>query len=219
MSVRLHLGDCRDLLATLDAQSVDAVICDPPYGMQHRSGFGASWHETHIAGDRDTTLRDEMIAWADARGVSWAMFGSWKVPTPPSARAVLIWDKGPASGMGDLSMPWKSSWEEIAIGGDAWKGKRSEGVLRGHVQVSWESKGRKHPHQKPVSLIKELLRKLPDATTIFDPFMGSGTTGVAWCVKAGLSFIGAEIDPAYFAIAERRIAEAATPLFHDIGVL
>jgi DNA modification methylase len=74
------------------------------------------------------------------------------------------------------------------------------------MQVSWESKGRQHPHQKPVTLIESLLAKLPDKT-ILDPFMGSGTTGVA-CANLGRKFIGIEIERKYFDIACERIAAA-----------
>ena len=67
---------------------------------------------------------------------------------------------------------------------------------------------KQHPTQKPLSLIKKLVCEFTnEGDTILDPFMGSGTTGVA-CVQTGRNFIGIEIDPTYFAIAERRIKEA-----------
>ena len=67
---------------------------------------------------------------------------------------------------------------------------------------------KQHPTQKPLALIKELILSCTlEGDTVLDPFMGSGTTGVA-CVQTGRNFIGIEIDPAYFAIAEKRIAEA-----------
>jgi DNA modification methylase len=117
--------------------------------------------------------------------------------------------------MGDLSMPWKPSWELIYIRGNAWRGARDEGVLRGHVQVPWETQfkglgdreARSHPHQKPISLIEALLQKLPNEFTVLDPFMGSGTTGVA-CARLGRRFIGIEIEERYFDIACRRIEAA-----------
>jgi len=66
----------------------------------------------------------------------------------------------------------------------------------------------KHPTQKPISLMSDIIKYSSNVNdTVFDPFIGSGTTGVA-CVQLGRNFIGCEIDPKYFAIAEKRIAEA-----------
>lgn len=201
---RLILGDCREVLPTLG--SVDAVITDPPYGISHASNHGASWERTTIANDQDTSVRDWVAEWAGMRPAIY--FGTWKTPPPPSAKACVVWDKGPAFGMGDLSMPWKPSFELIYIAGDGWSGDlRGEGVLRGSVVVSWESKGRVHPHQKPVWLAEHFIERVPTAATILDPFMGSGTTGIA-CVRRGRSFIGMEVDPQHFDNACKRIEAA-----------
>lgn len=204
--VKLIHGDCMDVLPSLVGK-VDALVTDPPYGITHMTSHGASWQNTQIANDQNTMARDSVVEWAEERGIPWVCFGTWKQNAPDATRATLVWDKGPAFGMGDLSFPWKGSWEEIYIGGPGWKGKRDEGVIRGHLVVSWESKGRVHPHQKPESLIRYLLGKLTDANVILDPFMGSGTTGVA-CVQTGRRFIGIEIDATHFATAQRRINEA-----------
>jgi DNA modification methylase len=125
----------------------------------------------------------------------------------------LVWDKGEAAGMGDLSIPWKPNYDFIYIFGRTWNGKRNSSILRS-INISRISMGRMHPHEKPVSLVRQLIDKLPVECTIFDPFMGSGTTGVA-CVQLGRNFIGCEIDPKYFAIAEKRIKQAQLqePLF------
>jgi DNA modification methylase len=204
------------ILPEIEAGSVDAVVFDPPYGIdlniRGQAGRQASWAGTTIHGDSDTAVRDFVIAWATERGLPWAAFGTWKRPKPKDCRTVLVWDKGPAFGMGDLSIPWKSSWEEIYIGGDGWEGHRGEGVLRGHQVVSWETKGRCHPNQKPVSLITCLLSKLPHARTILDPTAGSGSTGVA-CLKAGLDAILIDSDERWMPVASRRLREAETPLF------
>jgi len=201
--VTLWLGDCRDILPTLG--KVDAVVTDPPYGIAHSSNHGASWQRTQIANDHDTTARD-MVADLFGEGPA-VFFGTWKTPPVSTARACVVWDKGPAFGMGDLSMPWKPSWELAYICGKGWSGARGEGVLRGSVVVSWESAGRCHPHQKPVWLAEHFIQRLPLAEVIMDPFMGSGTTGVA-AVKLGRKFIGIEIEPTYFDIACRRIEQA-----------
>ena len=197
----LYLGDCLAVLPTLGP--VDAVVTDPPYGISHSSNYGASWQGRQIASDQDTTARD--LALAPFPNV--AAFGTWKTPPIDGTKGCLVWDKGPAFGMGDLSFPWKGSWELIYVRGRIWKGSRDEGVLRGHIQVSWESAGRAHPHAKPVSLICALLGKIPHKATILDPFMGSGTTLVA-CARLGRKGIGIEISEDYFEIACRRVEEA-----------
>lgn len=211
--IDLRLGDCLEILPTLADNSVDAVITDPPYGINHSSNHGATWQGISINGDEDTKLRDFIIAKYSNKPM--AIFGNWKNLRPNGAKGVLIWDKGAASGMGDLSFPWKMSWEEIYIYGNNWRGYRDEGVLRSHLVITWESLGRKHPHEKPVSLIKHIIDKLPKDITILDPFMGSGTTGVA-CVQTGRNFIGIEIEPKYFEIAEKRIKEAQLQIRMEI---
>jgi len=119
---------------------------------------------------------------------------------------MLVWDKGPASGMGDLSFPWKASFEFIYIGGKGWSGFRDEGVIKNCWIVTRASMGRVHPNEKPVDLLRHICEKAP-GNTILDPFMGSGTTGVA-CARLGRKFIGCEIEPRYFDIACRRIEAA-----------
>lgn len=72
-----------------------------------------------------------------------------------------------------------------------------------------------HPNEKPLDLLVRLVESYAaPGDTVLDPFMGSGTTGVA-CVRTGRRFIGVEISPEYYRIAERRIAaeQARTPLF------
>jgi DNA modification methylase len=205
-------GDCLEVLGRIPDQSVSAVITDPPYGIGYATNFSvrgvaASWRGKRIANDDDTAARDFVLGWARERALSWACFGSWKIPKPAGVRGVLIWDKGPAFGMGDLSFPWKASWEEIYIGGPGWSGHRDEGVLRGHVVVSWESGGRTHPNEKPVSLLQSLISKLPPGDLILDPFGSSGTTAVA-ALHEGRRCLIVEKDPGYCDIIRRRVAEA-----------
>jgi DNA modification methylase len=201
--VTLWHGDCREVIPTL--HGVDAVLCDPPYGIRHKTSRGATWEGKEIAGDGDTVLRDWV--WQTFADKPRAMFGiSWRQPPPPDVRTVLIWDKGPAFGAGDLRMPWKPSWEEIYIGGTGWRWHRDEGVLRGPCVVSWESKGRVHPHQKPTWLFARLIEKLPEARTILDPFAGSGTTLLA-AAEAGRQSVGVEVDDGYCAKAVARLEQ------------
>ena len=206
----LYQGDCLQVMPALG--KVDAVLTDPPYGISHASNHGASWNGRQIASDHDTSARDAVAALVD--GAAGVFFGTWKTPPIANARGCVVWDKGPAFGMGDLAFPFKPSFELAYICGAGWLGERGQGVLRGPVQVSWEnhqnipdSERRKHPHQKPVWLMEYFLEKLPNAETILDPFMGSGTTGVA-CVNLGRKFIGIEMDPDYFDICVKRITDA-----------
>jgi DNA modification methylase len=219
--VTLYNADCLQMLPGL--VGVDAVVTDPPYGINYKTGHlpktmpddtYSTSGRGDIAGDNDTAARDWVAAWAAENKLPCAMFGTWKVERPKQTRAVLIWNKGPAFGMGDLSFPWKPSFEEIYIMGEGWEGRRDEGILS-FSSVSRISMGRAHPNMKPVSLMKHLIQKLPKALTILDPFMGSGTTGVA-CVQTGRNFIGIEIDPGYFAIAEKRIKQAQLQMRMDI---
>ena len=213
---RLILGDCLECLPLLAA---DAVVTDPPYGYNYESNHAAktttaAWMNTTIANDHDTSARDAVLTWADNR--PWLSFGSWRIPKPAGVRGVLVWDKGPASGMGDLSFPWKGSWEEIYVGGKGWAGSRDEGVLKGHWVVTRASMGRTHPNEKPVSLMRELMKKLSRGCTVVDPFMGSGTTGVA-AVHLGLRFVGVEMHRPYFDEACMRIENAyrQAPIFQE----
>jgi DNA modification methylase len=204
----LYLGDCLEILPTLAQagileQSETVTVTDPPYGINHSSNHGASWQRTQIRNDESTATRDAALEGFE----NVAAFGTWKTPPITDCKATLVWDKGPAFGMGDLSFPWKPSFELVYVRGSLWSGRRDEGVLRGEVQVSWESKGRVHPHQKPPGIIAMILEKLPRSSTILDPFMGSGTTGVA-CANLGRKFIGIEIEPKYYDIACRRISDA-----------
>lgn len=198
----IYHGDCREVIPQLEP--VDLVLTDPPYGMAYSSNHGASWEGTQINGDSDTGLRDFVLSFYAEMPI--ACFGTWKVQRPESIRAVLIWDKGPAFGMGDLQFPWKPSFEEVYILGKGWSGKRDEGVLKGHIQVSWESKGRCHPNQKPISLMKYLISRQPKAKTVLDPFMGSGTTLRA-AKDLAIKSIGIEIEEKYCKLAIERLRQ------------
>jgi DNA modification methylase len=202
----LYLGDCREILPTLG--KVDAVVTDPPFGIDYQSGHAtdALWSGGRvIANDKCTSARDSALSLVG--DVPMLVFGSRRAPEPAGTRMVLTWDKGPALGMGALDLPWKPSSEEIYVIGRGFVGERDEGAVIYCPPVqSMAKNGRVHPNEKPVALLQRLIRKLP-VGTILDPFMGSGTTGVA-CVKLGRKFIGIEIEPKYFDIACKRIEAA-----------
>jgi len=186
-------------------ENVGGVIMDPPYGIAYKTGqrnINTPW-QGEIKGDKDSSLRDAVLQITS--GIPALVFGSRKIKEPAGTRMVLTWDKGPALGMGDLSLPWKPTSEEIYVIGCGFIGSRDEGsVLYCPPVQSMAKNGRVHPNEKPVDLILRLMRKTP-GDTILDPFMGSGTTGVA-CARLGRKFIGIEIEPKYFDIACERIA-------------
>lgn len=207
---RLILGDCLQVMPGLGR--FDAVVTDPPYGIDYQSGYStdALWKGgRRIANDHDTSARDAfLLSWASTQATPCLVFGSRSKPTPSGCRMVLVWDKGPALGMGALDLPWKPSSEEIYVIGKGFIGQRDESnVIYCPPVQSMAKNGRLHPNQKPVALIERLLRKCPEGA-ILDPFMGSGTTLVA-CQRMGRCGTGIELDPDYFEIACRRVDEAA----------
>jgi DNA modification methylase len=193
----LFQGDCRDVLLAALAKA-DVVVTDPPYGVAFNCGWKNKFQGVSIQNDTNTTARDFVVERLDNRPA--ILFGSWKIEKPRGTRLTLIWDKGTV-GMGDLAVPWFPCTEEIYVLGSGFVGTRTSAVMR-HV-VRNDS----HPTEKPVGLMVELLQKCDPDWTILDPFMGSGTTGVA-CAKLGRKFIGIEIEDRYFSIACRRIEDA-----------
>lgn len=198
----MYCGDFRDAVDI----KFDAMIVDPPYGMDYKSGFGSrEWGDGSIHGDITTEIRDAAIEMAS--GKPCLVFGTWKVNRPMGINMLLIWDKGGALGMGDLSIPWKPQHEEIyVIGNTGYQGKRTSDVLRYAPVQSMAKNGRVHPMQKPEGLMHELVSKTV-GDVVFDPTMGSGSTGVA-AVKQGREFVGFEIDPKMFDIACERLRQA-----------
>lgn len=87
------------------------LLTDPPFGINHASSYGASWENTSIANDHSVEARDWVLT--HLKFIPAILFGTWKMPRPSNVRQVLVFDKGPAFGMGDLSFPWKNSFEEI----------------------------------------------------------------------------------------------------------
>ncbi len=191
----LILGDCRDVLPTLG--KVDAVLTDPPYGIAKlwageqagKNGKSRLW-----VGDNswDEQTIPEAVSAARALAGKSIIWGGNYYDLPPS-RGYLVWDKMQEFSNADSELAW-CSWNQTP---------RTYRYTRAQLI----SEGKEHPTQKPLRLMQWCLGFLPDAQTILDPFMGSGTTGVA-CANLGRTFIGIEREPTYFDIAVRRIEEA-----------
>lgn len=184
----LYLGDCLEVMPHLG--TFDAVVTDPPYGLGKRMQGGTWGAQDHNSG----FLRWDLEApnWLpDAIGDTQAIvWGGNYLPFPPS-RCWLIWNKiNAVPTMADFEQAWTNLDRPS---------KRLD-LPVGRVEFG-------HPTQKPLRLMEWCLGFIPDAQTILDPFMGSGTTGVA-CVNLGRKFTGIELDPDYFEIACKRIEEA-----------
>lgn len=195
--VTLYHGDCRVITDWLTA---DVLVTDPPYGYDHASNWEGPYKNQPIQQDESVTTRDAALTmWADKPAL---VFGSWKSTQPTGTRAVLVWDKGLASGMGDLKIPWKPNWEAIYVLGTGFHGTRDSGIITGNV-VTWASKGRDHPMQKPEGLLLKLLDKCPPGM-VADPFAGSGTS-LAAAKRLGRRAIGVEIEERYCELTARRL--------------
>lgn len=195
--VRLYCGDCREILPRLSG--IDAVVTDPPYAMGdalHRPGDteGNSWRKQFAAGRPtwDEPVGDVIDAMIGL-GVPTIIWGANHYAVPPS-RAWLVWDK--------VSRGWTSGYCELA-----WTNLDQPIRAFDYARCELASEGKEHPTQKPQPLMEWCMGFVPEACVVLDPFMGSGTTGVA-AVRTGRKFIGIEIDERYCEIAMRRIREA-----------
>lgn len=194
----LYLGDCRDILLTL--QRVDAVVTDPPYGMDFQSNYRIVKHDP-IANDSDDALLQ--FACAIPTSHSRYVFCRWdNLSIIPKPKSLITWVKNNWS-MGDLDHEHARQTEVIAFypGTDhLFPSGRPQDVIRAP-----RTGNDHHPTEKPTGLMMAIVEW--SAGVVLDPFMGSGTTGVA-CAKLGRRFIGIEIEPKYFDIACRRIEQA-----------
>jgi DNA modification methylase len=219
----LYLGDCLDILPTIG--DIEALVTDPPYssgGYQESGKAKGSIGSDATAkwgGERPVIAADNLSTRGYLRlirGVCRAtkareiyVFCDWRMWTYTCdaiedgffrPRSMIVWNKGtPGMGVG-----WRGQHELVCYG---LRGSAKTGTAgKGNVISIRRSNNPDHPTQKPVTLIEELL-KGTDATVIADPFMGSGTTGVA-CATLGRKFVGIEIERKYFDIACERIAAA-----------
>lgn len=213
-------GDCANILRTMRAKSVDCIFTDPPYiiGAAGRALDGRKYLEEIAARSLDAgfapILLDEFLRilktpnlfmfcsrlqlrdhlnWAHARNLNWALI-CWHKPNPT-----------PLTASGYLPDT------EYLL--HFWKDKQLRGPYRSkhrfYVQPSTKNI-HGHPTVKPLNVVKSLLLNAATAqgSIILDPFMGSGTTGVA-AIQLGHKFIGIEMNGDYLAIAQRRIAQAS----------
>ncbi len=215
--IRLILADCREVLPTLSG--VDVVVTDPPYSAATHDGArgrGATTGGKHILVDFAPFTDDEFISMMrDLTQVA----ERWVVLTCDPRHAVAaesaglpvirmgVWTKADPAPQFSGDRP-AVGWEMVLMlhreGRKRWNGGGKPAVWRTQIVKN----NGEHPSQKPVTLISDFVRLFSDAgETVLDPFMGSGTTGVA-AVKLGRRFVGIEIESKHFDTACRRISDA-----------
>lgn len=194
----LYLGDCRDILPTLS--KVDAVVTDPPYGIgadkaasKNEGKWGWTYYgETDWDAHRPPQELFEAIRACSRDQIIWG--GNYFTDFLPPTMQWLVWDKGQRDfSLADCEFAWSSQ-------------QRAARIFT-YARARALQDGKEHPTQKPIAVMKWCLDFVPKAKTILDPFMGSGTTGVA-AVQMGRDFIGIEREPKYFYIACKRIEDA-----------
>ena len=193
----LYLGDCMDVLPTLD--KVDAVITDPPYGMK-RDGKPASTsnHGGHkgyefLGWDQEPPSEcvfEEIFRLSTVQ-VIWG--GNFFTKHLPPSMGWFFWDKGQRIAQSDGELAFTNMQKALRV------------FTLNRASIAQD--GAVHPTQKPLALMKWCIDQVGNPETILDPFMGSGTTGVA-AIQMGRKFIGIEREPKYFEIACRRIEQA-----------
>lgn len=209
----LYLGDCMDILPTL--QKVDAVITDPPYGINTKSdGSGklspwgdlvnsAYWYAAWMREARSRLMPTGGCMWTCLNWRSLVTFQKAACDVGWPIESLMVWDKewiGPGGTRG-----LRPSYELVALfaHGDFGIADRGLADVQRFKVGSYKPNG--HPAEKPIALLDFCVRHSPGI--VLDPFMGSGTTGVA-AVTAGRQFIGVEMDPQWFDVACRRIEQA-----------
>lgn len=204
----LHLADCRDAMGLLPLTA--ALVSDPQYGAgrfvsNHNSGRkGAGAAMTRTEGDFKANVDQ-----GEFDPSPWLAFNStvlWGAnhycDRLPRGHRWLSWDKldgkTPVPGTSDMELAWTSEKGPSRTFTHLWRG-----IMRaGEENVA--NGGKLHPHQKPIELMKWCIKLQPPAEVIVDPYMGSGSTGIA-ALRCGLQFVGVELDPAYFDIACERL--------------
>ncbi len=194
----LYCGDCREIAPTLERTT--ATITDPPYGIgadTHAGKKENGWRQYNSNGWDSDRPSVEFIKWISSSADYVCLWGgNYFSDILPASMGWLVWDKGQSDfSLADCELAWTN---------------RKQALRRLLLpRASMISDGGQHPTQKPIGLMRFTIdkMKIPAGCTILDPYMGSGSTGVA-AVQMRHPFTGIEIDLGYFDIACRRIEQA-----------
>jgi site-specific DNA-methyltransferase (adenine-specific) len=224
--ITLYCGDCREVLPTLAAKSVDLIATDPPYGV----GYVTAWR-SHTDKLRKPVANDKSLdivaeAWPMALRLlapdrHWYAFASpRRIAEADSiftdSKHILAWDKGDRGTVGDLECGFGEAWEAIFYG---MKGRRPLNGKRPRTVIRLDWSGTMdplHPTVKPVDLLRRIISwSTTEGEAVIDPFAGSGTTLRA-AKDIGRRAIGIEIEERYCEVAVRRLSQGV--LFPAGGV-
>jgi DNA modification methylase len=198
----IYCGDCREILPTLG--KFDLLLTDPPYGIsadnQKRILSRANTAAAKDYGNTnwDSQICEEGVEIGISKCVNAIVFGGNYYLMMPSS-CWLVWDKDNSGDFADCELAWTNLRKAVRKFKYRWNG-----MLQEHMGDKKET--RQHPTQKPVPLMRWCLTLVPDAHTILDPFMGSGTTLVAAKLE-GRRAVGIEINPEYCEIAKNRLRQ------------
>ena len=199
-------GDCREVLPRLPA--CDLILTDPPYGIgadknlraNKQHGKAAAPSKDYGAGDWDSEPPPAWVIELMREKGKWQVFFGGNYYALPPARCWLVWDKDNGENdYADCELAWTNLPKAVRRLRWKWHGMLQQDMTNKEV--------REHPTQKPVPVMRWALMQVRDAATVCDPFMGSGTTGVA-CVMEGRRFVGIERERRYFDVACARIEQA-----------
>ena len=204
----LYHGDCREVLPLVPRSEL--LLTDPPYGLaigrpenNKRGRYGKQTGATHEAsGWDDEAPSSDLLALVTAKAQNAIIWGgNYFSAHLPNERGWLVWDKvnDDFYSTSDCELAWTSLKQRLKIF------RRPHGLDKGFMVK--DGFGNVHPTQKPVPLMAWCLDQAGRPATVLDPFMGSGSTGVA-CAQLGKAFTGIERERKYFDIACERIARA-----------
>lgn len=204
--ITIYLGDCKKILPWLG--SVDLLLTDPPYGIDVApQGLVGSKSTKRLAVCKDYGVTE----WDKEPPPRWFLESAQQVASTailwggnyyglPASSCWLVWDKdNEGTAYADCELAWTNMPKAVRKFKWRWNGMLQE-------QMGDKKENRVHPTQKPLALMRWCLSLVPEAKTVLDPFMGSGTTLVAARLE-GRKAIGIEISERYCEAAVKRLAQ------------
>lgn len=211
--IQIYNEDCLEGMKRIPDASIDLIVTDPPYGMSFQSNYRKEKY-CSIKNDNSIDWLDKFVEEAYRilkQNTAFYCFCSWHnvdvfktiIQKHFTIKNILVWVKNNTS-MGDLEGSYAPKYEFVIF---AHKGrKRLNGMRYADVIEGKKTGNENHPTEKPVDLLELFIRESSNINeTVFDGFMGSGSTGVA-CIATGRKFIGFEIEKDYFEIAKKRMS-------------